>query len=229
MAIELARLYTGRFDMLSLRNGYHGMTQALAGATNLGSWKQPLPHGFGILKSLCPDPFKGVYQCGSCRDSPIQPKNRSVCNHVKGGQGECNATKGYINQLKETLDYDFPKATGPAAFIAESIQGIGGTVQYPKGYLKSAFQEIHKRGGLCISDEVQTGFGRLGSHFWGFETQNAKPDIVTMAKGIANGFPMGAVVTTKEIADSLGKALYFNTYGGNPLATTAAKATLEVR
>jgi alanine-glyoxylate transaminase/(R)-3-amino-2-methylpropionate-pyruvate transaminase len=87
---------------------------------------------------------------------------------------------------------------------------------------------VKKRGGLCISDEVQTGFGRLGSHFWGFESQEAVPDIVTMAKGIANGFPMGAVVTTQEIADSFGRALYFNTFGGNPLASCAAKATLEV-
>jgi alanine-glyoxylate transaminase / (R)-3-amino-2-methylpropionate-pyruvate transaminase len=87
---------------------------------------------------------------------------------------------------------------------------------------------VQARGGLTISDEVQTGFGRLGSHFWGFETHVARPDIVTMAKGIANGFPMGALVTTKEIADSIGRALYFNTYGGNPLACTAAKAVLEV-
>ncbi|CAD5205846.1 unnamed protein product [Bursaphelenchus okinawaensis] len=224
LALELARLYTGRFDVLSLRNGYHGMTQALAGATNLGNWKQPLPHGFGILKSLCPDPFKGVYRCGSCRDSPVQVKHASKCE--KGSP--CQATANYLAQLDEVLDYDFPKSTGPAAFLAESIQGVGGTVQYPKGYLKGAFERVQKRGGLAIADEVQTGFGRLGSHFWGFESQDARPDIVTMAKGIANGFPMGAVVTTKEIADSLGKALYFNTYGGNPLATTVAKATLDV-
>ncbi|CAD5207704.1 unnamed protein product [Bursaphelenchus xylophilus] len=223
LALELARLYTGRFDVLSLRNGYHGMTQALAGATNLGNWKQPLPHGFGILKSLCPDPFKGVYRCGSCRDSPVQVKSAPKCS-----TNECKATSGYLEQFDQVLDYDFPKATGPAAFLAESIQGVGGTVQYPKGYLSGAFERVQKRGGLAISDEVQTGFGRLGSHFWGFESQNARPDIVTMAKGIANGFPMGAVVTTKEIADSLGKALYFNTYGGNPLATSVAKATLEV-
>jgi len=101
-------------------------------------------------------------------------------------------------------------------------------VQYPNGYLQKAFAAVQARGGLAISDEVQTGFGRIGTHFWGFQSQHAKPDIATMAKGIANGFPMGALVTSKEIAASMGKALYFNTYGGNPLACTAANAVLEV-
>jgi alanine-glyoxylate transaminase/(R)-3-amino-2-methylpropionate-pyruvate transaminase len=88
---------------------------------------------------------------------------------------------------------------------------------------------VHARAGLAILDEVQTGFGRLGTHFWGFAAQGVTPDIVTMAKGIANGFPMGVVVTSREIAASIGKALYFNTFGGNPLACTAAKAVLEVK
>ncbi|KAI6184483.1 hypothetical protein M3Y97_00601200 [Aphelenchoides bicaudatus] len=237
LAIELARLHTGRFDMLSLRNGYHGMTQALAGATDLGTWKQPLPQGFGIYKSLCPDPYRGIFTGGNCRDSPSQPYKRS-CSCKEGKfeclmfiiecLGECQASDKYVEQFEDTLNYDFPKATGPAAFLAESIQGVGGTVQFPRGFLKRSFEATKARGGLCISDEVQTGFGRLGSHFWGFESQDAQPDIVTMAKGIANGFPMGAVVTTKEIADSIGKAYYFNTFGGNPLSCTAAQATLEV-
>ncbi|KAI6219286.1 Aminotransferase, class III [Aphelenchoides besseyi] len=224
LAIELARLHTGRFDVLSLRNGYHGLTQALAGATNLGNWKQPLPQGFGILKALCPDPYRGIFTGANCRDSPSQPFNRK-CDCEKG---YCKASDQYVDQFNEVLRYDFPKSSGPAAFLAESIQGVGGVVQYPKGFLKRSFESVQSTGGLCISDEVQTGFGRLGSSFWGFESQNAKPDIVTMAKGIANGFPMGCVVTTKEIAESFGKALYFNTFGGNPLASQAAKATLKV-
>ncbi|EPB75920.1 aminotransferase, class III [Ancylostoma ceylanicum] len=133
-----------------------------------------------------------------------------------------------MQQFEETLRHDFPAATGPAAALIESIQGVGGTMQFSKGFLKRAFDAVHKRGGLTISDEVQTGFGRLGSHFWGYEAQDAQPDIVTMAKGIGNGFPMGAVVTTEEIAASFGKALYFNTFGGNPMASVVGKTVLEV-
>ncbi|KAK6048158.1 aminotransferase, class III [Cooperia oncophora] len=132
-----------------------------------------------------------------------------------------------MRQFEETLRHDFPASTGPAAVLIESIQGVGGTMQFTKGFLQRAFEAVQKRGGLAISDEVQTGFGRLGSHFWGFETQDAKPDIVTMAKGIGNGFPLGAVVTTEEIAASFGKALYFNTFGGNPMASVVGKTVLE--
>ena len=87
---------------------------------------------------------------------------------------------------------------------------------------------IRARGGLCISDEVQTGFGRLGSHMWGFETHGVIPDIVTMAKGIGNGFPLGAVVTTPEVVSSFMGANHLNTFGGNPLSTTAGNAVLDV-
>ncbi|VDK70099.1 unnamed protein product [Cylicostephanus goldi] len=130
----------------------------------------------------------------------------------------------YIQQFEETIKHDFPAATGPAATLIESIQDHSDLFRF----LKRAFEAVHARGGLAISDEVQTGFGRLGSHFWGFEAQDAKPDIVTMAKGIGNGFPMGAVVTTEEIAASFGKALYFNTFGGNPMASVVGKTVLEV-
>lgn len=141
---------------------------------------------------------------------------------------KCKAEDKYIEDLEECLDYEVPKSGGPAAIIIEPIQGAGGTVVFPKSYLKRTFELIRNLGGLCIADEVQTGWGRLGSHFWGFEAQCAQPDIVTMAKGIANGFPMGAVVTTKEIAESIGKAYYLNTFGSGPLACTAAMGVLQV-
>uniref|UniRef100_H2ZR99 Alanine--glyoxylate aminotransferase 2, mitochondrial n=1 Tax=Ciona savignyi TaxID=51511 RepID=H2ZR99_CIOSA len=97
-----------------------------------------------------------------------------------------------------------------------------------QNFLKGAFDLVHERGGLCVIDEVQTGFGRLGSHMWGFESLGLRPDIVTMAKGIANGFPMGAVVTTPEVAQAFTGTLHLNTYSGNPLATTAASKVLDV-
>lgn len=223
LALALARVHTGRFDLLAMRNGYHGLTQTVQGATNLGSYKQPIPAGFGILKTICPDPFKGPWGGKNCRDSLVQAKRECSCK-----AGECQACDKYMAEFESTVKYDFPAATGPAAVLIESIQGIGGAIQFPKDFIKRAFDAIHAKGGVCISDEVQTGFGRLGSHFWGFQSQGASPDIVTMAKGIANGFPMGAVVTTPEIAKSFTRAHYFNTFGGNPMAATAAKAVLEV-
>jgi alanine-glyoxylate transaminase/(R)-3-amino-2-methylpropionate-pyruvate transaminase len=115
-----------------------------------------------------------------------------------------------------------------AAFFAESIQGVGGSVVYPDGYLEHAYAHVRSAGGLCIADEVQTGFGRTGEKFWGFETQNVVPDIVTMAKSIGNGAPLAAVVTTPEIAKSLTDRIHFNTFGGNPVSCAIGKAVLEV-
>lgn len=94
------------------------------------------------------------------------------------------ASVNYLSEFEKTLKYDFPAATGPAGVLIESIQGCGGTVQYPKGFVKGAFDAVHAKGGVCISDEVQTGFGRVGSHFWGFQSHGTNPDIVTMAKVI---------------------------------------------
>lgn len=112
--------------------------------------------------------------------------------------------------------------------FAESIQGVGGTVQYTKGYIKRAAELVRANGGLFISDEVQSGFGRTGEHYWGFEGHDIVPDIVTMAKGIGNGFPIGAVVTSRKIAEVLSQALHFNTFGGNPLACAVGIAVLDV-
>ncbi|KAM7320756.1 hypothetical protein ACRRTK_020009 [Alexandromys fortis] len=151
-------------------------------------------------------------------------------------RGCCQANQQYIEQFKETLNTSVAKSI--AGFFAEPIQGVNGFVQYPKEFLKEAFALVRERGGVCIADEVsgyarinlvQTGFGRLGSHFWGFQSHDVLPDIVTMAKGIGNGFPMAAVVTTPEIAKSLTKCMHhFNTFGGNPLACAIGSAVLKV-
>src|SRR5207253_4753096 len=112
--------------------------------------------------------------------------------------------------------------------IAESIQGVGGCVVFPDGYLKHAYEYIRGAGGVCIADEVQAGIGRTGTHYWGFEAQGVIPDIMTMAKGIGNGCPLAAVVTTPKIAQSLLGKVHFNTFGGNPVVTAMGKAVLEV-
>ena len=106
--------------------------------------------------------------------------------------------------------------------------GSGGGVEMPKGYLKKVYQAIHDAGGVCIADEVQIGFGRMGSHFWGFEKEGVVPDIVTMGKPMGNGYPIAAVVTTKKIADAYKeKYTYFNTYAGNPVACQVATAVID--
>jgi alanine-glyoxylate transaminase/(R)-3-amino-2-methylpropionate-pyruvate transaminase len=128
--------------------------------------------------------------------------------------------------VKDIIDTATPGKV--AAFIAESIQGVGGFVEFPQDYLKHAYEYVRAAGGVCIADEVQTGFGRLGTHFWGFETHGVIPDIVTMAKGIGNGCPLAAVVTTPKIAQSLVGKVHFNTFGGNPVVSAMGKAVLEV-
>ncbi|KAG0492610.1 hypothetical protein HPP92_006008 [Vanilla planifolia] len=106
--------------------------------------------------------------------------------------------------------------------------GVGGAVELAPGYLKLVYDIVRQVGGVCIADEVQSGFGRTGSHYWGFETQGVIPDIVTMAKGIGNGLPLGAVVTTPEIAQVLSQRIQFNTFGGNPVCSAGGLAVLKV-
>jgi 4-aminobutyrate aminotransferase-like enzyme len=116
-----------------------------------------------------------------------------------------------------------------AAFFVEPILGCGGQLVLPEGYLKAAFEEIRAAGGVCIADEVQVGFGRVGAHFWAFETQGVAPDIVTMGKPIGNGHPMGAVACRPEIAAAFANGMgYFNTFGGNPVSAAAGLAVLDV-
>lgn len=221
MAMMMARLYTGNFDIVTLRNSYHGASPYTVGLTAHGSWKYNFANGFGIHHAMNPDPYQGLW--GGFRDSPVQSVR---ANESEVTDGVCSSADKYLEQLKEVLMYSTPKGK-IAAFFAESIQGVGGTVQFPLGYLKKAFELVRASGGICISDEVQSGFGRTGEHFWGFEGHGVTPDIVTMAKGIGNGFPLAAVVTTPEIAKTMSHALHFNTYGGNPIASAVGISVLE--
>jgi alanine-glyoxylate transaminase/(R)-3-amino-2-methylpropionate-pyruvate transaminase len=127
---------------------------------------------------------------------------------------------------EELIRYETSGA--PACFIGEPIQGVGGTVTPPPEYFSIVYEIVRKYGGLCIADEVQTGFGRTGAHFWGFENWGVTPDLVTMAKGIGNGAPLGACTTRPEIAKTLMSRVHFNTFGGNPISMTQGLATLEV-
>jgi len=210
LAILMARVKTGSYDVIALRNGYHGMSNFTMGVSGLNTWRQPMPLGFGIHHARLPDRYRGPLTGGPGYDDPDAGKKYAddVLDVIR------TATSGNI-----------------AAFIAEPIQGVGGTVELPPGYLKAVYEHVRAAGGLCISDEVQTGFGRTGDAFWGFESvggPGVTPDIVTMAKGIGNGAPLACVVTKPDIAQSMAKKLHFNTYGGNPVSMAQGLATLNV-
>ncbi|CAG4946537.1 unnamed protein product [Parnassius apollo] len=219
LAIILAKAYTGNNDVISLQSGYHGCSSGLMGLTSTQAFRQPMITPAGFHNALLPDPYRGIW--GGCRDSLSQVPGACSC------PGDCESSDKYVHQLSELLGNSVPVDRVAALFV-ESIQGVNGAVQYPKGYLKKASALIKKYGGVLVADEVQTGFGRTGDSFWGFQNQGITPDIVTLAKGIGNGFPLAAVITTKEIANAHTRASYFNTFGGNPLAAAAAKAVLEV-
>ncbi|XP_054733040.1 alanine--glyoxylate aminotransferase 2, mitochondrial isoform X2 [Anastrepha obliqua] len=224
LAMLIARMHTGNQDIITFRNAYHGMSPYTMGLTALSTWRFPLPGvSNGIQHVMNPDPYMGIWGGAACRDSPIQTDRKCECSQETG----CLAGARYYEQLEEVFKYSLPRGR-VAAMFAESIQGVGGTVQYPKGYIKKAAELVRANGGLFIADEVQTGFGRTGEHFWGFEGHDFIPDIVTMAKGIGNGFPLAAVVTTPKIAAALGQALHFNTYGGNPMASAVGISVLDV-
>ena len=203
LALLMARAYTGNYDIIALRNAYHGGNAAGLSVTAHSTWKFNVPHSFGVHHALAPDPYRGPF-----------------------GREDAEAGRKFAADVKQLIDFATPGQI--AGFIAESVQGVGGCVVFPGGYLQEAYGHVRAAGGLCIADEVQTGFGRTGSHFWGFETQGVLPDIVTMAKGIGNGFPLAAVVTNPEIGGVLAQRIHFNTFGGNPVATAMGKAVLEV-
>lgn len=203
LALLMARAYTGNYDTIALRNAYHGGSPSAMALTSHHTWKFNVPHSFGVQHARMPDVYRGPF-----------------------GSDDPDAGKKYAADVEDLVR--FGTSGKIAAFIAESIQGVGGTVVFPDGYLKHAYEHARAAGGLCIADEVQAGFGRTGTHFWGFETQGVIPDIVTMAKGIGNGCPLAAVVTTPEIAKTLASRIHFNTFGGNPVSMAQGRAVLRV-
>ncbi|HJX97968.1 MAG TPA: aminotransferase class III-fold pyridoxal phosphate-dependent enzyme, partial [Chthoniobacterales bacterium] len=203
LALLMARAYTNNYEVISLRNAYHGGSTLTMGTTGNRAWKFNVPHSFGVHHAITPDPYRGLW-----------------------GRDDADAGKKYAADVKNLIDFATPGQV--AAFIAESIQGVGGCVVFPDNYLKHAYEHVRAAGGVCIADEVQAGFGRTGTNYWGFETQGVMPDIVTMAKGIGNGCPLGAVVTTPKIASALAQRTHFNTFGGNPVVCAQGSAVLDV-
>lgn len=203
LAITMARLYTGNSDVIALRNAYHGGSPSAMGLTSHHTWKFPVGGDGRVHHAINPDPYRSPFT----------------------GTPEEIATKS-VGDIRDLIRYSTPGKV--AAFICEPIQGVGGATHGARNYLREAYALIREHGGLCIADEVQTGFGRTGEHFWGFENFDVTPDIVTMAKGIGNGAPLAAVTTRLEIAQTLTQRLHFNTYGGNPVSMAAGLAVLDV-
>ena len=205
LALRIARTHTARQHLLVVDGAYHGHSSALIAAS----------------------PYKFMGPGGSGRAEPwvhIVPMPDGYRGKHKG-HGLAAGT-AYADEVGRVI----AEAGAPiAAFMTESFQSCGGQIVPPEGYLATAFRHVRAAGGLCIADEVQTGFGRAGAHFWAFETQGVVPDIVVLGKPIGNGHPMGAVVTSRNIAASFANGMeFFSTFGGNPVSCAIGLAVLDV-
>jgi 4-aminobutyrate aminotransferase-like enzyme/Ser/Thr protein kinase RdoA (MazF antagonist) len=207
LALRLARAHTGRKEIIVLDGAYHGNTTSLV---EISPYKFDGPGGAGapvhVFKAPLPDMYRGRYK--------------------KGGPQVGDEYAQHVAEIIERLR----KSGGRiGAFISESLPSSAGHIIPPAGYLKKVYEHVRAAGGVCIADEVQVGFGRTGTHFWAFEGQGAVPDIVTLGKPIGNGHPLGAVVTTLEIAESFANGMeFFSTFGGNPVSCAVGMAVLDV-
>ncbi len=207
LALRLARAHTGRKEIIVLEGAYHGNTTSLV---EISPYKFDGPGGAGapphVFKAPLPDVYRGRYK-----------------------KGDPQAGEKYAQQISEIIDRVRKGGGKIGAFISESLPSSAGHIIPPAGYLKKAYEHVRTAGGVCIADEVQVGFGRTGTHFWAFEALSAVPDIVTLGKPIGNGHPLGAVVTTREIAESFANGMeFFSTFGGNPVSCAVGMAVLEV-
>ena len=207
LALRLARVHVGQRGMVVLSGAYHGNSAATIEVSPYkyrgsgGEGKQPFIHELPV-----PDLYRGPYR-----------------------EDDADAVDSYLTQQLSIIEQANHAPGGIAGFIGESLLGCGGQILLPPGYLEGTYKQIRNFGGICIADEVQVGFGRIGSHFWGFQAHGVVPDIVTMGKPMGNGHPMGAVVTTKEIASSFDNGMeYFNSFGGNPVSCEIGKTVLSI-
>ena len=199
LSLLMARSYTGNIDILSLQTSYHGATFGAQSITGISGFRHNVPQLGGV--SFVPEPnmYRGIF------GAELQP---------------------YLDAIDRQISVSTSATL--AAMIIEPVQGYGGIVPMPNGYLSGAFERVRAAGGLAIVDEVQSGFGRTGDHFWAFEGHDVVPDIVVMAKGIGNGFPLGAVVAKRAVAEVMADKFLFHTYGANPVACAAGRAVLQV-
>jgi alanine-glyoxylate transaminase/(R)-3-amino-2-methylpropionate-pyruvate transaminase len=199
LALLLSRSFTGNNDVISLANSYHGATFGAQSVTGISNFRHNVSLLNGIQFTSNPDQYRGIH-----------------------GEG----VLPYLDDLDRTIQYGTSGQL--AGMFIEPIQGYGGIVPLPKGYVSGAFERVRAAGGICIVDEVQSGFGRTGEGYWSFTAHDVVPDVVVLAKGIGNGFPLGAVIAKRHIAEAMANKFYFNTYGANPVSCAAGRAVLRV-
>jgi 4-aminobutyrate aminotransferase-like enzyme/Ser/Thr protein kinase RdoA (MazF antagonist) len=207
LALRLARAHTGERDMIVLEAAYHGNTTSLI---DISPYKHAGPGGAGtpdwVHIAPLPDDYRGPFK----RDDP-------------------DAGRKYAEPIRGLVARATGHGRGIAGFIAESCPSVGGQIVLPPGYLEAAYAIVRDAGGVCIADEVQTGLGRIGTHFWAFESQGVAPDIVVVGKPLGNGHPLAAVVARREIAESFDNGMeFFSTFGGNQVSCAIGLAVLEV-
>jgi 4-aminobutyrate aminotransferase-like enzyme len=207
LALRLARAHTNARDQIVLDHAYHGNTSTLI---DISPYKHDGAGGTGppawVHKVPLPDVYRGLHRS----DDPL-------------------AADKYAHYVVDVIDRLRERRVGLAGFIAESLPSVGGQIVLPVGYLAQVYEAVRAGGGICIADEVQTGYGRLGRHFWGFESYDVIPDIVVLGKPIGNGHPIGAVITTAEIAASFDNGMeFFSTFGGNNVSCAIGLTVLEV-
>ena len=198
LALTMARVFTGHADLIALKTAYHGIQGAAMAATGIHLFRQPVPPAARVLHVANPHSYRDELR---------------------------ETAEDYLAEIDAAIASATPGKV--AGMIVEPVQGFGGVIPLPDGYLAGAFERIRAAGGVGIVDEIQTGFTRTGEHFWGFEADGVLPDIVVLGKGIGNGFPLSAVVARKEIAAAIAEKIWFSTYGSNPMSATAGRAVLR--
>ncbi len=203
LALRLARARTGASGMIVTDHAYHGTSWAIAQITSC--YETSEKRGDNIVTIPAPDSYRGLYA------------------------DDAKAADKYAGHLQTAIETLARNGHRPAAFIVDTIFSNEGLPTVPPTYLAKAVDIVRKAGGLFVADEVQPGFGRMGTHFWGFDSHGVKPDIATMGKPMGNGYPISAVVTSADVIESfLQDSHYFNTFGGTPVACAAALAVLEI-
>ncbi|NBO63991.1 MAG: aminotransferase class III-fold pyridoxal phosphate-dependent enzyme [Acidobacteria bacterium] len=207
LALRLIRAHTRRKDLIVLEGAYHGHTTSLI---DISPYKHDGPGGEGapdwVQAAPVPDLYRGRYRAD-----------------------DSQAAVKYASEVAAIIERLAELGRAPGGFIAETCPSVGGQIFFPPGYLSSVYRLVRKAGGICVADEVQTGYGRIGTHFWAFEAHGVVPDMVVMGKPIGNGHPIGAVVTTAEIAASFDNGMeFFSTFGGNPVSCAIGLAVLDV-
>jgi len=227
LALRLARAHTRQRDLIVLDAAYHGNTTTLI---DISPYKFNGPGGGGkppwVHVVPVPDVYRGSYRRSAGLSAPRRGPERAA---LRRDDAEADVGAKYADAVAQSIDQLRARGAGLCGFIAESCPSVGGQIMFPPGYLTDVYQHVRAGGGVCIADEVQTAYGRIGSHFYAFEEQDVVPDIVVLGKPIGNGFPLGAVVTTPEIAAAFDNGMeFFSTFGGSTVSCAVGLAVLDV-